>query len=582
MNPAIVLLSRHRAWVLLLAGVVAGPGDSRAGEAAAVRYRFALERDPEVRVRVRLEFPPSGFAESTFEVSREWGGVVAGGEDIAAVRVFDPRGRQLPAERPEPHRWRVRHGRGDTLAVEYDFAANTNQAENSPDLHRRPILNAEQFHAYGYLALLVPGGLDARSDRPVEIEWSGFEAAGWQVACSFGVGPGPHRFTASLDDLRNAVYIAGSLALERRDVEGRPVHVALAGRDWSFTAAQLADLVGTIVAQERRFFADFDIPYFLVTAIPIGQPAEGSRSMGGTGLKHSFSLAMLATTGLEGGHDFGMRGLLAHEMFHTWIGGAIAPEDPEQLVYWFTEGFTDFYTRRMLLRGGLATPEEWASVVDARLAELYTSPAATAPNERIRTDFWTRGAVKRLPYLRGDLVAMLVDAWIHRRSSGARSLDDLMRELLREVRSTGEKYTTEELLRRIDAEGGEALAERIRRIVVDGELPDLAPDDLGDCVLVHHEELPRYELGFDFESSTRTGRVAGVVPGSKAAGAGLRDGQKLVGWSVQHGDATRPVRVTVEDDAGRRELGYAPTGTSVRTPRITLRSASGRAPCSGL
>jgi len=92
-----------------------------------------------------------------------------------------------------------------------------------------------------------------------------------KAVCSFGVGAGPHACEASLDDLLSAIYMAGDLDVERREVEGRPVWTALARNEWRFATTEFADLVQRIVGIERAFFDDFDRPFYLVTLIPIGK-----------------------------------------------------------------------------------------------------------------------------------------------------------------------------------------------------------------------------------------------------------------------------------------------------------------------
>jgi hypothetical protein len=47
------------------------------------------------------------------------------------------------------------------------------------------------------------------------------------------------------------------------------------------------------------------------------------------------------------------------------------------------------------------------------------------------------------------------------------------------------------------------------------------------------------------------------VKASAAEEAGLRDGQKLLGWSI-HGDAARQVELTVAEGSGARSVRYLP------------------------
>ena len=257
---------RGRLAFLSILALLLVPGHEAAasGDAAAapdsVGYRFRLVSAPELRVRVRAAFAAGEHGETTFEVSREWGGVTAGGYDISDVRILDGSGKALAVEHSEPHRWRVRSAPRSKLVLDYAFAPNDHQSDPSPDVHRRPILGPNLFHAYGELALLRPDHLDAGRRRRASIEWEGFETAGWKTVCSFGVGAGPHELEASRDDLCASVYMAGDLDLERRELEGRPVWTALARNEWRFATGEFADLVQRVVGIERAFFDDFDRP----------------------------------------------------------------------------------------------------------------------------------------------------------------------------------------------------------------------------------------------------------------------------------------------------------------------------------
>jgi predicted metalloprotease with PDZ domain len=341
---------------------------------------------------------------------------------------------------------------------------------------------------------------------------------------------------------------------------------------------------------EREFFDDYDYPFYLITLIPVGKAGTGSRSLGGTGLTNSFSLCMIPETPLRGdfGQGLNVAALLAHEMFHQWDGQTILPVEPEQLCYWFTEGFTDFYMRRLLYRNGLASNEDYAAHVNKKLADLWTTEVRNAPNERILADFWKSDAVKRLPYVRGDVVAMIVDYGIRVHSNGKRSLDDLMRELVRDGKSHHGKVSTDLLLERFAKYAGPDVAAQVRSIIVEGTTPALAPDTFAPCFTVEEREITPFELGFDFAQTREARVITGLVPGSAAAQSGLQEGQKVGGWSVVYGDVSRPVVMTILENGERREIEYQPRGAAIRVPQIVAvpqeftPAATGPPRCGGL
>src|SRR5262249_47975011 len=49
---------------------------------------------------------------------------------------------------------------------------------------------------------------------------------------------------------------------------------------------------------------------------------------------------------------------VAHELFHFWNGHLIAPKNPDDMQ-WFTEGFTEYFANKALLRSGAITVQDY-------------------------------------------------------------------------------------------------------------------------------------------------------------------------------------------------------------------------------
>jgi len=207
--------------------------------------------------------------------------------------------------------------------------------------------------------------------------------------------------------------------------------------------------------------------------------------------------------GLEEGSEEAKRIklLLAHELFHNWNGGKIFLGDTGALGYWFSEGFTNFYTRRLLFRAGLFTPEKYIEDLNEMLSTYMLSPVCNEPNERIKADFWNDEKVQKLPYLRGDVVAFIIDHEIRRTSNATRSLDDLIKELLGRVKAGGEQVDNEILLGIIEEFTSGSFIEGIRKVIIDGETATIPPDLLEPCIEMTMEPMGPFDLGFDFEGS---------------------------------------------------------------------------------
>jgi len=438
-------------------------------------YRFELVRVPALSVRVHAEIPGAPGGETTLEVDEQWGGVRAGGVDISGFAAVDASGEALTVARPAPYRFVITHAPGATLRVTYAFAANDYQAQTDSGEYRRPIVNEHLFRAVGHLTLLVPTHINDDAPCTVHLGWDGFDAAGWRVVSSWGAGTRDRTLSVSLYGLCDALYVAGDVRLITRTIHGYPVTISVAGRDWAFTPEEFADVCERIVATERGFFNDYARDFYWISLVPTGPLEQTGVSIHGTGLNNCFSLSVSpnATIALADGSSDAMVNVLAHEMFHDWNGILIRQGDPEELVYWFSEGFTEFYARRLRYRGALINAEQYAASVSETLAKYATSPARDEPNTRVREDFWNDKDVQKLPYLRGDIVAMLLDDAIRRESGGTRSLDDVMRLLAEKARARGVRFTTDDLFAHFAAFADAASLQELRNLVDNGGMPDL-------------------------------------------------------------------------------------------------------------
>ncbi len=549
-----------------------------------IEITIELATKPALEVRYRTVAQASSDGVTNFWIDDRWGGV----ED-AATLVLDPRflgadGRALETEHPKPNEWVVRSKPDERVAATWRLAPNGYRADSDYRVHYHPILDAtpgaELYHVIGHLAFVVPK-IDDETTRRIAVRWKGFAEAGWKVASSLGNDPRGFEGVATLEETVHAVYLAGpALRVLTKDVRKKPVTVAIAGREWTFSDAEFEGAVDSIVDTERAFFSDDDFPTFLVTVIPVGKPDPHSRSLGGTGLTRSFACFLQPDTklGLDGNQGFGVPHLLAHEMFHHWNGGLASTEAPEELVYWFSEGFTDFFARRILHRAGIGGTDELARSLNSALKDYYLSPVRDEPGERIRQDFWKDRDVGKLPYLRGDLVAVMLDREIRKLTNGARSVDDFMREVV-EAGRHGEKLGNESLMKRIAAWTSPEFAETIRSIVLDGRTIALDAETFEPCLALATEKIGRFDLGFDLEASRAAKEVKSVRAGSAAERAGLKEGQKLKTLSINWGDPTRQVEIGVQDGDEERTISWLPQGDPIDVPQVRAREGAAPADC---
>jgi predicted metalloprotease with PDZ domain len=540
-----------------------------------VSYALEIVKDPFPFVEVTLvtHGAPSG---TTHLRLSDWGGIEHSENEVHALTVTGEDGRRLPIEHGEWALWTLHHAPGALLRVKYALVSTQYDVGYGSESYYRPLLSPSFFHIIGNTALMHVGDVPAELPQHFSLHWKGFKEIGWKVASSFSVDQDGFDVTATSDDFRQAVFLAGEMRLVRRDVHGAPLWLAIAGNEWGFFDNALADAAAKVVTAQRTFFEDYDWPFFLISVIPIGRYNPGSYSQGGTGLTHSFAIFLTPKTDLSAkGDGTGVTWLLSHELFHLWNGHRYKLAEPEPLGYWFSEGFTNFYARRLLFRAGLLDKAAFLANLNDEVARYLVSPVKREPASRIAQDFWNDKDVEKLPYLRGDVVALLVDAEIRAVSHGNKSLDDLMKELLGAKKDPAPNVTPETFLARIASYTSDGFADKIRKIVVDGAPAALDPKLLEPCLHGHVEPLGPYEVGFE-EAAARSRHVmAGVVAGSSAYRAGLRNGQRVVSWKVHRGDFRVPAEVVIDEGGANRTVSYLPQGKAVSVVQF---SAEGELP----
>jgi predicted metalloprotease with PDZ domain len=539
--------------------------------APELAWSFELLDGTPRRVRAVLALQGEADGTSEFGVAPGWGGVGNVADLLHELRAEDASGRELTLERSGPTAWLVSHEPGAALALRWLLEPLSAGSGPSDGNDYRPLVTDDHFHATGDTTLVWPAWMEEGPPRDMSLTWRGFAGAGWTVASSHGLQP-QLRVRRTLPDFRRAVFYAGrDLRTLVRPMGGGDLAVAIGGSQWAFRDDELLDLAARIIGEQRRFLDDPGPPLYVITLLPTPRLPSGF-SLGGTGLTDSFALFVMDGIGLAPGSDERRRvaRLLAHEHFHSWNGGLLKPREPEELAYWVSEGFTEFYAGRLLLAAGLITAAERVDGLNEMLAGYWASPVRNVPNERIREAFWSDADVQRLPYQRGELAALLVDDAIRRAHAGRASLDDLLRELVAEARTGETAYDTESMLARIGRWAGAETAARVRAIIVDGADAQLPPGTWAPWVEVTTRESHEYELGFDREASFAAGVVVGVREGSAAWEAGVRDGQQLRGLSLPGRDPDVPVTLTLREESGERALSWRPAGAPRPLPCLRL------------
>jgi predicted metalloprotease with PDZ domain len=270
---------------------------------------------------------------------------------------------------------------------------------------------------------------------------------------------------------------------------------------------------------------------------------------------------------------------LAHEMVHTFVHSLDGPD--HLATEWFGEGVAVYYQRVLPLRAGQISPGDYLKDLNSTAARYYTDILNDTPNARIPSRFWADTRVRVLPYDRGSLYFARLNDEIVQASSGRRSLDDVLLGFL-ERRKQGKPLTEEAWVQAVVAAVGERGRQEFEAMMR-GDRIQLRSGAFGPCFRRIEKPMRRYELGFTSDVLIEPRRIVrGLVPGSAAARAGLRNGDEILVPVPQDGiQSDQQARLTLRiSRAGKTmDISYLPRGEAVEVPQWV---ASSSAACKAL
>lgn len=271
----------------------------------------------------------------------------------------------------------------------------------------------------------------------------------------------------------------------------------------------------------------------------------GSAMLGSRGFMFGWSEQLPQTT-----ED--LTSLLAHEMTHNWP--LLDPNDDPAEWSWYAEGAAEYYSILLRHSAGQISAEALAEKLNQCAHGYYGNPLQSLSNTEAAALYWTDWRAQKVPYNRGLYYLIDTDHRIRTVTNGARSVDDIVLEILVRQRN-GKRVTVADWVELVTVELGDDAIHQYEAMVA-GELiyPDLAA--LSPVLSGRQAPIRQLDIGMDF-SSLRNGVVSGLVPGGSAERVGLREGDEIV-------DGPLPTRLVAKEAGpltlrvrrGEREFNY--------------------------
>ena len=390
--------------------------------------------------------------------------------------------------------------------------------------------------------------------------------AGWKVATTLASkGAEPLGFglygAVNYAELIDHPVEIGDLAFASFEAGGRPHEVAVYGRQRADLERLCRDLQ-RICEQHIGLFGELPPQRYLFLVMAVDQ--------GCGGLEHRDSTSLLCSRNdlpypqeQEVTEEYrGFLGLCSHEYFHLWNVKRIAPavfqgqgleREVHTRLLWVFEGITSYYDDLALVRSGCIDAKGYLDLLARTVTRVMRGSGRLKQSVAESSfDAWTKfykqdeNAPKDIVsyYAKGALVALALDLTLRLETSGACSLDQVMRALWQRYGKTHRgvpEDAVESLVREVSGleltgffdqavRGTEdlPLAQMLAQVGVELRLrPARDAKDAGAAVEEFSEPKARRSLGLRLREGPDAD-IAHVLDGGAAQQAGLAAGDTLV------------------------------------------------------
>ena len=358
-------------------------------------------------------------------------------QDFAA----EENGRALEWTKTNKNTWRITTNGAHEWRVTYRVYANELTVRTNE-------LNSDHAFWNNAALLMYPDGF-IKSPSTLRI----VPRAGWKIAT--GLPPIADRANTFRAENFDILYDSPVEVSDFKEIDftvrGVAHRIVIDG-DGNYDSMRLREGVRRIVEAEVSLFGE--IPYHDYTFI------LHLRSAGGGGLEHLNSTALgfrRSNFATENGYqDFWS--LVAHEFFHLWNVKRIRPDALGPFDYtkenytrllWVAEGITEYYGNLMVRRAGLMTDTAYLAHLAKQIQDFQNTPGRMEMSaEEASFDAWIKfyrpdenSVNSSISYYdKGELLGMLLDLEIRKRTRGSKSLDDVMRHLYTEYYQKGRNY----------------------------------------------------------------------------------------------------------------------------------------------
>jgi len=446
----------------------------------------------------------------------------------------DSGGRALDWTKTNKDTWQIKTGGARQWRVFYRVYANEFSVRTNE-------LNADHAFWNNAALLMYPDGWISKPSTLTVVT-----PPGWKVATGLPQVESavPNTFRAeNFDVLYDSPFECGNFKQIDFQVRGVPHRIVIDG-EANYDPDRMRRDVQKIVETEVALFGQ--IPYHDYTFF--------LHFRGGGGIEHLNSTSLgFSRNGFA--NENGWRnfyGLVAHEFFHLWNVKRIRPDALGPFDYtkenytrslWVAEGITSYYGDLSVRRAGLKSEKDYLDGIANSIQVFQNTPGRLEMSaEEASFNAWIKeyrpdenSVNSQISYYdKGELLGLLLDLEIRRRTNNAKSLDDVMRYLYHEFYERNRNYTPADFQKACELMAGASLDDFFKSYVRGRDELNYNADltaaglELRTVATGDNAQGERPFLGANLEQNGDRLFVSSVRSGTPAYEQGLNAGDQIV------------------------------------------------------
>jgi predicted metalloprotease with PDZ domain len=350
------------------------------------------------------------------------------GRYVRSFKAFDASGAEIPSENISVNQWRISDPES-VSRIEYALAETWDTPVDRHPVYQMCGTSIEDDHVLvnGQGVFGYPTGMQDRSLR-ITIE----RPASWMVGTALEADRSGDFLADDYDHLVDSPILLGRLSKASLDVRGTTVDVYTYSKTDHVQSAAILEAVDDILNAAGDFLVDLPVDRYTFL-FHFEDATVGA-------WEHSYSSTYVyAENFFDHAIEEGIPDVVAHEFFHIITPLNIHSEIIEEFNFvtpvpsehlWLYEGTTEWASHAMQLRAGLISADEYLDRMEQKLRIDDNYDASYSLSKLALTSYEDEGYKQYANiYMRGALVAGLLDIRLLELSNGERGLREVLLEL---------------------------------------------------------------------------------------------------------------------------------------------------------